>query len=121
MDNIDTSKVVKMNLPIIINVIFFRENSIFRTKFEVAETRFIKFGLEAKWASDLKVRRPKEKSRGIDTDDEGLVRSLIFFLLIGWSISITVFLPELDWSSSRILKILQSIILKELNYENFKN
>ena len=110
-----------MNLPIIINVIFFRENSIFRTKFEVAETRFREFGLEAKWASDFKVLRPEKKRSGFDTDNHTFVTSLIFFLLIGWSISITVFLPELDWSSSRILKILQSIILKELNYENFKN
>ena len=111
LDDIDNSKVEDMGLPIIINAVFFRENSVFRTKFSIADSRFREFGLDVKWALDLKVRRLEKKGSVIDTDDDALVRSLILILLVGWGIAITVFLLELAWY--HILSKFNLIVLEE--------
>ena len=115
LEDIDNTTVVDVNLPILINILSFLPNSIFRIKFSESEARFKEFGLEAKWASDLKIRRVEKKTSVIEIDDQGLVRSLILFLLIGWGVSITVFLLELAWY--HVLRKLNVIVLEEPIYE----
>ena len=119
LNDINNLTEVDMNLPTFIYGVNFRPNSALKNKFGQVESRYKEFGLEAKWASDLKVRRPKEKERGIDTDDEGLVRSLILLLLIGWGVSITVFLLELLWY--HVIKNLNVIVLEEPIYKKPRN
>ena len=110
-DDINNLTVVDMNLPITINSLIFRKNSVFRMKLRRAEMRFREFGLEAKWASDLKIRRMEKKNNEFDPDDHGLVISLMLFLLIGWGISITVFLLELIWY--HVIRKLNVIVFEE--------
>ena len=111
LDEIDNTTVVDMNLPILVNGMIFRTYSPFMRKFSESEMRFKEFGLEAKWALDLKIRRPEKKTSVIETDDHGLVKSLTLFLLIGWGVSITVFFLELLWY--HVITKLNVLVLEE--------
>ena len=87
-----------MNLLILIYTTQFRFFSSFRSKFYESEIRIKEFGLDVKWARDLKVDREMEKSN-IDAGDDGvLVLSLIWVTALGSLVSIIFFIFELVWA-----------------------
>ena len=86
-----------MDLPVIIYGLTFRDNSLFRKEFIESETQFREFGLDVKWARDLKVKRPKEKSIKSDEDKDALLLSLLLVIITGSGSSLAVFLLELAW------------------------
>ena len=97
---------VDINLPIIVYTNTFKELSPFREKFDEIETRIIEFGLNIKWANDLKVNRPVKEEIEADVNDEVLLINLLFVIVMGSLLSIMVFIFELIWY--RISMILDS-------------
>ena len=63
------------------------------------------------WAADLKVRKLKKEGMVIGENKRTLPISLMFILIIGWLVSITVFLLELAWY--HVFKILNDKILEK--------
>ena len=116
LNDINNSTIVDMDLPILVNGIFFRPNSFFRQEFSESDIRFQEFGLDVKWARDLKVKRPMEKSVETDGDEVALPLSLMLVITTGWGVSIAVFLLELVWYY--IGEKLIRKILKERGNEN---
>ena len=86
-----------INLPKLISTIPFNYLSPFRLKFGESEVNIKEFGLDIKWASDLKVFRPDKISNDIGGGDEVLVYVLIWLMTFGSLASLIVFIFELSW------------------------
>ena len=63
-ENIVKIEAVDMDLPIMIQCIFFKYNSEFRNKFAQVHNRIIESGIDVKWASEFKDLT--EKKSGLD-------------------------------------------------------
>ena len=88
---------VDMDLPILVFAYNFKKLSPFRIEFGEIENRILEFGLDIKWARDLKVVKPIEKDIEIDTNKKFLIINLICILLIGISLSFVALIFELVW------------------------
>ena len=97
LNGINNSTLVDMDLPVTTDGVTFRHNSAFRSKFADADTLFKEFGLEAKWASDLNVRRFEKENISTESDVESRVIPLVLIILIGSLIAFTAFIFENIW------------------------
>ena len=80
-------EIVDINLPTFIYSIQFIKLSPFRLKFSESDTRVKEFGLDMKWASDLKVLGLEKKSIDISGDNKVLIHVLILVITLGGIIS----------------------------------
>ena len=119
LKGLDNLTLVDMNLPPITYGISFKNLSPFKQKFADIETWIIEHGLDKKWASDLKIKRPKKKIVKISGDAKVLVINLLFIISIGSMVSFVIFILEIAWY--RISKQLNRIFLKNHKKKQTKN
>ena len=88
---------IDMNLPTLMNVVYFKDNSHFLGKYYLIHNRISEFGLEKKWNSEYKVTKfnSKNPNSNIDDADVTLLIILIALLSLGILLSCFAFLIEI--------------------------